>query len=94
MKPPKIDAVWKYAHRCFISQRDNPQIQDLLYCSLMFLREAMKASFGHRPQSSSRIALELAAKRPMRLRLYRRTDTTKLLPAKLPLAGRNHRNHV
>jgi hypothetical protein len=94
MKPPKIDAVWKYAHRCFLNQRDNPQIQDLLYCSLMFLREAMKASFGQRPQSSGRIALELAASRSKRLRLYQRLSPVNLVPAKLPLAGRNHRNHV
>jgi hypothetical protein len=94
MKPPKIDAVWKNAHRCFVNQDGNPQIQDLLYCSLMFLREAMKASFGHRPQSSSRIALDLIAKRPMRLRLYRRTAPTNLLAAKLPLSRRNHCNHV
>jgi hypothetical protein len=28
----------------------------------MFMREAMIGSFGHRPKSSSRLALELAAK--------------------------------
>jgi hypothetical protein len=89
MKPPKIEAVWKDAHRCFLNQTGNPEIQDLLYCSLMFLREAMKASFGHRPQSSKRIALELIAKRSMRLRLYRSEKKTSL-PTISPPTSRNH----
>ena len=89
MKPPKIEAVWKYAHRCFLNQAGNPEIQDLLYCSLMFLREAMKASFGHRPQSSKRIALELIEKRSMRLRLYRCENKTSL-PVISPPTLRNH----
>jgi hypothetical protein len=88
MKTLKIDEVWKNAHVCFVQQRGNPQMQDLLYCSLMFLREAMKASFGHRPQSSSRIALELAADRGKRIRLYRRFEPTQLLPAKVPVNSR------
>ena len=95
MKKPKIDAVWKYAHRCFIAHRDDgPIIQDLLYCGVIFLSEAMKASFGNRPQSSSRIALDLVAKRSMRLRLYRDMKQPSLPKTILPSNSRNHRNHV
>jgi hypothetical protein len=94
MKYPKVDAVWKTVHRCAINPEHSPVIQDLLYCGVMFVREAMKASFGNRPQSSSRIALDLAANRSKRLRLYRRMNQESLSPTTLPSSGRNHRNHV
>jgi hypothetical protein len=94
MKYPKIDAVWKSVHLCAMNPAHSPVIQDLLYCGVMFLREATKASCGRRPNSSSRIALWLAAKRPMRLKLYRRMSQPNLPTVKLPSNSRNHRNHV
>ena len=79
----------KSLHRCFVHDDSNPLIQELLYCSLMFLAEATKAACGCRPQSSSKLALELIAKRPMRLRLYRSGKKTSL-PIISPPTTRNH----
>jgi hypothetical protein len=56
----------------------SPVIQDLLYCGITFLSEALKASCGSRPQSSRRLGDDLAAKRSSRLRLYRRAGGTDL----------------
>jgi hypothetical protein len=94
MKYPKVDAVWKTVHRCAINPEHSPVIHDLLYCGVMFIREAMKASLGNRPQSSSRIALDLIAKRPKRLRLYRGMSQRSSSSTITPSTGRNHRNHV
>jgi hypothetical protein len=89
MKRPTIETVWKDAHRCFDDSRDNPVIHDLVYCGMIFLREAMKASSGHRPQSSRKIAIGLIAKRSNRLRLYRRMNRINL-PKHSPSTPRKH----
>jgi hypothetical protein len=89
MNPAKIEAAWKSTERCFVNSSGNPVMQDLLYCGLAFLREAMKASFGDRPQSSNRIALQLAANRARRLRIYQRAHK-KSLPTILAFPSRNH----
>jgi hypothetical protein len=95
MKPQKIETIWRNAHLCFVSRRnEKPVIQDLLYCSLMFMREAMIGSFGHRPKSSSRLALELAAKRPARVRLYRRMSLPAVPQIILPSGRRNLHKYV
>jgi len=78
MKRPTIEAVWKDAGRCFDDSRKHPVIHDLVYCGMRFLREAMKASCGYRPQSSRKIAIGLIAKRSNRLRIYRRMNKISL----------------
>jgi hypothetical protein len=93
MKYPKIDSVWKLAHRCAACPNHDPVMQDLLYCGIMFFRETTKAACGHRPQSSNRIALKLIAERSKRLRLYQRMGKPRM-PDILPTLSRHHRNHV
>jgi hypothetical protein len=82
----------KKAHRCFIhpDSLSNPAIRELIYCSIMFIAEATKAACGCRPQSSSRLAKELADTRNRRIRLYRGEAKRH----KLPKASSARRNNV
>jgi hypothetical protein len=85
-------AAWKSAGACMGHDDHTPITQDLLYCGIMFLKEATKAATGCRPQSSLRLAMELANKRSWRLRLYRRTSKKNAAKILLPVNG--HRFHV
>src|ERR1700744_4173493 len=69
-----LTAVRKQIHGCFIhpDSEANAAIKDLIYCSTIFIAEATRAACGLRASSSKRVALELAAKRGMRIRLYKR----------------------
>jgi hypothetical protein len=73
MKPLKkrLYGVSVEAHVCF-GRINDPITRDLLYCALMFLDEVNKSLIGIRPRSSRTMALELAAKRAWRVRLYRK----------------------
>ena len=91
-----LTAMRKQIHGCFIhpDSEANATIKDLIYCSTVFIAEATRAACGLRASSSKRIALELAAGRGKRVRLYRQPKPIKLPPIQ-PLSNtRPRQNHV
>lgn len=91
-----LTAVRKQIHGCFIHQDSeaNAAIKDLIYCGIVFIAEATRAACGLRAASSKRVALELAAKRGIRIRLYKRLEPIKLPPVQTFPNKRPRKNHV